>query len=238
MRREAIALTFAFGFPSAAAAIYFVVLGGPPTADAGNRAMQVAYGTAKTIQFSFPIVYLLLVEPSAFRTLRLTRQGVRLGILFGLLVGIVIAAVEPTVLPVWFSELPKNVRRKVAEFGVSQPARYAMLATFLSVVHSFLEEYYWRWFLFGRLRKLVSFRVAAVISGVGFMGHHVFVLCEYLPEQFWSGVVPFSFAIAIGGIVWAWLYERTGSLLGPWISHFLVDAALMWVGYRMVFSGS
>ena len=235
MMRETIALLFAFIFPSAAAAVYFVALGGPPSADGGNRAMQIAYGTAKTIQFTFPIVYLLLVEPSAFRTLRLTRQGLGLGILFGLLVGIVIAAVEPTILPVWFSELPKNVRRKVTEFGVNQPMRYAILAAFLSVVHSFLEEYYWRWFVFGRLRRLVSFRVAAVISGIGFMGHHVFVLCEYLPERFWGGVVPFSFAIAVGGIVWGWLYERTGSLLAPWISHFLVDAALMWVGYRIVF---
>ena len=33
--------------------------------------------------------------------------------------------------------------------------------------------------------------------------------------------------------LWAWLYERTGHLAGPWISHALADAALMWVGYQM-----
>jgi membrane protease YdiL (CAAX protease family) len=43
--------------------------------------------------------------------------------------------------------------------------------------------------------------------------------------------------VAAGGAVWAWVYHRSGSLLGPWLSHMLVDAGIFLVGYQML-SGS
>ena len=39
-----------------------------------------------------------------------------------------------------------------------------------------------------------------------------------------------SGCIALGGIIWAWQYDRAKSLLGPWLSHLVVDAFLMIVG--------
>ncbi len=67
------------------------------------------------------------------------------------------------------------------------------------------------------------------------MGHHVIVLWVYFPGRFAAAVVPFSLAIAFGGAVWAWLYHRTGSLLGPWLSHAIVDFAVMAIGYDLAF---
>ena len=46
--------------------------------------------------------------------------------------------------------------------------------------------------------------------------------------------MPFALCVAGGGFVWAWLYDRTQSLYAPWISHLLIDAALMAIGYEMV----
>jgi len=133
-------------------------------------------------------------------------------------------------------DVPEQVRRKIGEFGITTPLSYLLMSVFLSTIHAFLEEYYWRWFLFGRLRLGgLSFLWAAMLSSLGFMGHHVFVLNEYLPGQFWNATVPFSLGIAAGGFVWAWMFERSGSLLGPWLSHLLVDAAIMTIGYRMYF---
>jgi membrane protease YdiL (CAAX protease family) len=70
------------------------------------------------------------------------------------------------------------------------------------------------------------------------MGHHVVILGGFFPGHFWEIVLPFSLAIAVGGVVWAWMYERSGSLLGPWLSHLIVDVALMAVGYRLAFGAS
>ena len=51
-------------------------------------------------------------------------------------------------------------------------------------------------------------------------------------------MVFFSASVAIGGAVWAWLYDRSGSLLGPWLSHILIDAAIFIIGYDLIFASS
>ena len=35
-----------------------------------------------------------------------------------------------------------------------------------------------------------------------------------------------ALSVAIGGVIWASLYKRCGSLIPGWISHALVDAAI------------
>lgn len=234
MRREWAALIFAMTFPGVMAYVYFVALAEPGAA-AGNSAVQITYAITKVLQFSYPVVYLIFVarrelKPGPFRP-----DGLLYGIVFGLVVGASIVVLAEVLSDSTLAATPEQVRKKVAEFGVATPLRFAALATFLSVVHSLLEEYYWRWFVFGRLRRLTGFFLAAVLSSLAFTAHHVFVLNEYLPGRFWSAVMPFSLGIAAGGFVWCWLYQRTGSLLGPWISHFLVDAGIMIAGYRMIF---
>jgi membrane protease YdiL (CAAX protease family) len=162
---------------------------------------------------------------------------VPLGITFGLLVAGLIVSLYHFWLGTSpaFAGLPDLVREKVAKMGAASPAAYLRLTVFLSVLHSLLEEYYWRWFVYGRLRLHIHRTVAMILAGLAFMGHHVIILSGYFPGRFWEAVLPFSLAIAVGGIVWAWLYERSGSLLGPWLSHLIVDAALMAVGYQLAF---
>ena len=110
---------------------------------------------------------------------------------------------------------------------------YILFGLFVSLIHSFMEEYYWRWFVFGQLRRLAPAGVAIFVSGIGFMLHHVVILSTYF--GWWSlPSVGFSLAVAVGGFVWAWLYHRTGSLYGPWLSHLLVDMAIFVIGYDLV----
>jgi membrane protease YdiL (CAAX protease family) len=134
-------------------------------------------------------------------------------------------------------ETPAKVLGKLEEFGLSFPAGYLGLGFYVAVVHSLLEEYYWRWFVFGRLRRLTSFAPAAALSSLAFMAHHIVVLAVYLPGYFWTAVVPFSLAIAVGGAVWAWLYEKTGTIYSAWLSHLLIDGAIILLGYDLLQGG-
>jgi membrane protease YdiL (CAAX protease family) len=125
------------------------------------------------------------------------------------------------------------VRAKVAGFGVDTPSRYLALGAFYSLLHAAAEEYYWRWFVFGELRRALRAPLAIAVSSVGFAAHHVVVLAVYFG---WTS--PWTFALAaavgVGGAFWAWLYHRTGSLLGPWLGHLLVDAALFTIGWDLL----
>jgi len=247
VKREWSALVFAMAFPTIMTWLYFVVLARPisltPIEDsshsAANNWAQAAYASGKAIQFSFPLLYLVLVEPTSLQPRRPHFKGIGLGIGFGLLVGVGMVELYSIGLKNWLAGTgaATMIRLKIEEFNAASPGRYAALASFLAVAHSLLEEYYWRWFVFGRLRRLVSIPAAIALSSLAFMAHHVIVLSRFFPNDFWSAAVPLSLCIAIGGAFWAWLYDRSGSIYTVWVSHLLVDAAIMAVGYEMVFLG-
>jgi membrane protease YdiL (CAAX protease family) len=235
VKRELPVLVFAMIFPTLAAAAYWGVLGWQPIAQ-----LRAGYGVCKLIQLSLPVLWLSLADRSALRPRRPSLNGVLFGIGFGLLVAGLILGLYKFWLatsPV-FAGLPDLVREKLAKMGAATPAGFVRLTIFLSIIHSLFEEYYWRWFIYGRLRLHINRPVAMVLAGLAFMGHHVVILAGYFPGRFLESVLPFSLAIALGGIVWAWLYERSGSLLGPWLSHLIVDAALMAVGYQLAFGAA
>ena len=231
-------------FPTATAWFYFVTLASPQTVDsfptpkpAGNAWVQAAYGAGKVIQFAFPVLFLAFVEPSSLRPGRPHFKGLIWGIAFGLLVGAGVFVLYWAELRTWLIEIgtAERIQSKIAEFNCGTPIRYAVLAVFLAVIHSLMEEYYWRWFVFGRLRRLVALSVAVVVSSLAFMAHHVIVLGMFFPNHFWTAAVPFSLCIAVGGAFWAYLYHRTDSIYSAWISHLLVDLAVLAIGYDLVF---
>jgi membrane protease YdiL (CAAX protease family) len=75
--------------------------------------------------------------------------------------------------------------------------------------------------------------VAVLASSVAFAAHHVILLAVYLGGISWLSVL-FSLGVAVGGAVWAWIYHRRGSLLGPWLSHLTIDAGILIVGYDLI----
>jgi membrane protease YdiL (CAAX protease family) len=234
LKRDAAALAFAMSFPAAMAYVYFVALAAPGRG--ANPGLVVAYGAAKAVQFAFPLVYVWVWDRSRLRPAWPGTGGLALGAGFGLVVGAVILALYGTLLrhsPLT-ATAPEKIHLKVQEFDCDTPARFAGLAVFIAVVHSFGEEYYWRWFVFGRLRRYLSLAAAVGLSSVAFMAHHVIVLSVYFPGRFWTAAVPLSLGVAVGGAVWALLYERTRSLVAVWLSHVLIDLAIMAVGYQML----
>ncbi|MFO0926838.1 MAG: type II CAAX endopeptidase family protein [Gemmataceae bacterium] len=223
--------------PTAVAWVYFVALatGGEP-----NPRQQAVYAAGKVVQFGLPVVWLLLVARAWPRPDGSVWKGVPLGVAFGVLVAVVMIAAYRLWLArtAAFATTPAKVLEKVRELGVDTPGRFLALAVFLSGMHSLLEEYYWRWFVFGRLREWLPRTVAIVVSAVGFTAHHVIVLGVYFPGRWLQAVVPFAAGIAVGGAFWAWLYDRSGSLLGPWLGHLLIDAAIFVIGWDLLLAAS
>lgn len=225
-------VVLALVFPTIIAWIYIIALGGTGPE---NSLQQIGYAGGKVVQFALPIVYLVFVARH-WPDFRLNKEGLVPGIVFG---GVVAGAM----LALYFGVLrtspllagaPSRLLNRMQEFGVASGGAFLGLALFLCIAHSFLEEYYWRWFVFGQLRKFIPAGLAIVVASLGFMSHHVLILHAYLPDRILTGVVPASLAVAVGGVVWAWMYQRTGSLLAPWISHALVDAALFIIGWDML----
>jgi membrane protease YdiL (CAAX protease family) len=229
-RRHWLAMVFALLFPTLLTVVYFVLL-----AKHSPAMQQAAYAIGKTIQFAFPAFWVLWIQ----------RQRIRLqaplakDLLFGAVLGAVLLAVglalyELCLKPAGVFDAPAiEVRNKVAGIGIHGFWPYVIMSLFYCVLHSLLEEYYWRWFVFAQLRPRMSLAAAIGISSLGFMAHHVCVLSIYFGWfTLWSTL--FSAAVAGGGVIWAWQYHKTGSLYGVWICHALVDAVIFIIGYDLI----
>jgi membrane protease YdiL (CAAX protease family) len=232
-------LAFAMAWPTLMAWLYFMAAARPTTESGGppNLLMQALYGGGKVVQFALPLLCYAAWERRWPRLAAPSFRGVEYGVGFGLLVGAGILGLYFIVLrssPL-LRGTPAQLEAKLRDMGLATPAGYLLLAVFLSVIHSLLEEYYWRWFVFSWLRRSIPRVAAMVLSSLAFMAHHVVILAVFFPGRFWTAAVPCALAIAGGGFVWAWLYDRTNSIYAPWLSHLLIDAAIMGVGYDMLF---
>jgi membrane protease YdiL (CAAX protease family) len=229
-KRSLLVVLLALVFPTLITWLYFVALRTAPAA-----VQQTTYAVSKAIQFVLPVVWVYATNRQDLRLLRPRARGLPIGLLFGLVIGFAMWALYDWVLkPTGFFTGPtEQVRAKVVGMGLDSTVRYAAVGLFYALFHSFLEEYYWRWFVFRELRAVTRLPTAILVSSLGFMAHHILVLALYFG---WSSPATwlFSVSVAIGGAIWAWMYERTQSLLGPWASHCLVDAMIFLIGYDLV----
>ena len=229
-------LWFAIVFPSVVTYIYFNLL-----ANSAPLLQKSAYGIGKTVQFILPVVWVWLFYRHRLSFQRLTRNdsdqpaakpSFGLGIGFGLLVAASMVVLYLFVLAESSSgeRLIRLVKAKIESMDVASVGIYVTIGVFYTFVHSFMEEYYWRWFVYDLAKRFYSRVGANVISSVGFAAHHVILLGFFFGyDSPWTYVL--STAIAVGGVVWAWMYERDGTIWSAWISHAIVDAGIFTLGY-------
>ena len=227
---DAALLTAGLLFPTAAAWLYFIVYAASP-------ALPALYTACKIAQFLLPIVWLALVARRLPGRSLFSGRGLAGGAASGAALAAIVlvfyvAALRGTDLA---AAAAPRIAARLEALHSATPLRFVALALFFSVVHSFLEEYYWRWFAFGRLRAYLGEGGAIALSSLAFAAHHVIALHTFTGSgRFWWATVLFSLAVAGAGALWARQYARGGSLLPVWLSHTLVDLAIMATGYDLV----
>lgn len=225
-----VAVAAAMFYPTLLTWIYFVVLH-----QQASSTQQTVFGIGKLIQFAFPAFWVLAILREKPKFSRPHRVGLVWGTAFGAAVLVLMVALYHVAFKPWgvFDTATAAVRAKVSGFGITQVWQFVLLGVFYSLCHSLMEEYYWRWFVFRKLREFTQMWPAALISGGTFAMHHVILLGTFFG---WANLWPylFSVCVAIGGVVWAWIYEKSGSLVGAWVSHLLIDAGIFIVGYDLL----
>jgi len=222
-------IAVAICLPTAVTFVYFVLAAGYST-----TWQQIAFIGGKLTQLLLPFVWVVGIQRRPLRIGAWLAPRLWTAIMFGLAIG----AAMLVLYFAWLRSTPivelaaRAVREKIDGFAIDTAAKYFCLAVSNCVVHSLFEEYYWRWFVFGQLRERTSIVPAILISSLGFMAHHVLVLGLFFG---WGSPATycFSLCVAVGGAVWAWLYEKSGSLVPPWMSHLLIDGAIFIIGYDL-----
>ncbi len=219
-RNTVIAVAF---FGHAAAALLYARL------DASDSVRGTIYFCSKIVVNAIPLIWVLAVERRRLTLSRPSRQSIVWGLATGLFIGLAIVALYYVGLGERLDAVA--MRAKLAAYGVVD--HFFLFAPFLCIVNSGLEEYYWRWFVYGQLRRSMPMTAAALLSALGFTLHHIVVLAAYVPDV--SIVVLLNAGVFAGGVIWAVLYEKRASLYAPWLSHMVVDAAIMVAAYDLLF---
>src|SRR3989338_50406 len=202
---------------------YFVILKNP-------AAIQPVYVITKGVMLLSPVVLVFLF---GFLLAPLCRKrtigaSVGWGVLSGLAISgltiLVYVAFQDALLP-----FAGNVREKIADVGIAE--HYLLAALGISLAHSLLEEYFWRWYVVRGLEARLSANASLWIGGWLFALHHYILLSQF----FGLGMtIVFGTFVGIGGVMWSLIYRRTGSLLAPWLSHALVDGTLFYIGFLLI----
>ena len=184
---------------------------------------------AKIWLIVLPVVWLLYVDGGKLSWSPTSKKGVIAGFVAAIAVGAVILG---TYLIAKDSIIdPVQVKEIMIELGISSPAKFLIFASSMSLLNSLMEEYVWRWFVFSKFKVLFGARPAIVLSAFFFTVHHVVIVWSL--GSLWI-VFLGSLGLFVGGMIWAWLYNKYNSIWPGWICHVAADTAIMWVGWWLI----
>lgn len=105
---------------------------------------------------------------------------------------------------------------------------FVLVALYISLINSLLEEFFFRGFAFFALKKLTSRKFAYIFSSFAFALYHVAMI------QGWFSVVLFLLAmigLSVGGIFFNYLNEKDETIYNSWLVHMFANFAINTVGF-------
>jgi membrane protease YdiL (CAAX protease family) len=190
---------------------------------------QAGYACCKLWVLLFPALWLILVERQPLSWSPARHGGIGVGALLGIAIGMVIigayAALGRQLIDV------SGFQEKARRLGFGSPGRFLGYAVYLVCVNSLAEEYIWRWFVF-RQSEIVWPAAATLLAAFFFTVHHVIALAA----QFGPALtIAASAGVFVGGWIWSWCYERYRSIWPGYVSHAIVDFAILFLGWKLLF---
>lgn len=180
---------------------------------------------------ALPAVWLLWVDRGRPSLSPARRGGFVIGVASGLLISGVIYLGYRGALAIGLDPTP--LQQLGAKNGFDQAIVFWSLAAYLILINAALEEYIWRWFVYTRCETLMPPAIAVLAAAAFFTSHHVVLLRSFVGWEFtWIG----SGGVFVGALLWSWMYKRYRSIWPGYVSHALIDAAILAIGWDLLTS--
>lgn len=105
---------------------------------------------------------------------------------------------------------------------------FVWVAIYISIMNSFLEEFFFRGFGFITLKKYVGIRFSYFFSPILFAVYHVGMLIGMFHP---AVLVLIMFGLIVGGLIFNALNDRFGNIYPSWLTHMAANFAINTIGF-------
>lgn len=182
----------------------------------------------KIILFTaIPLIYMRFVRKSAVRNKGLSLQQLKLGAILGLIAfTVIIIAYLATRGIIDYNDIVNQLQDK----SNITPSNFIAVGLYITFGNSFLEEFFFRGFIFLNLYNLKDRRLGYVFSSLLFAIYHIGIF------RTWFNVWLIALALIglmVTALVLNWLNTKSQSFINSWIVHILADSAIIIIGMRL-----
>lgn len=124
----------------------------------------------------------------------------------------------------------ERLRQLLLDWGFSGPGEI-LLVLVLILANPILEEFYWRGYMFTKLRIRMSANLTILTTAAFYTLYHLLTIIPIFSLAFSLIAVLPVFA---AGLFWALIREKTGSITAAIISHMLSDLGIICVYWFIV----
>lgn len=165
-------------------------------------------------------------EWSEFRALfRFQKKGLLLSLLLGLAIfGVILGGYFAARSFIDFSGVTSSLTE---DMGLTADT-FLWAALYISILNSFLEEFFFRGFGFITLKKYVHTKYACFFSPVLFAVYHVGMLVGMFPPAVLALLL---FGLIVGGLIFNALNDKLGSIYPSWFVHMAANIAINTIGF-------
>jgi membrane protease YdiL (CAAX protease family) len=186
---------------------------------------------AKLLLFTIvPYVYIKLIKKSDISTelnlKQFDKKRLKLGFLFGLSSFIIVLA--GYFLFKGAIDL-NSIANDLQEKNIT-PANFILIGLYITLGNSFLEEFFFRGFIFLNLYNMKKEKLAYIYSSVLFGLYHIAIFKTWFNL---SIILLCLLGLITVGFLFNWLNTKSQNFINSWLVHIFADSAIILIGLKM-----
>ncbi len=126
-----------------------------------------------------------------------------------------------------FSGIAGNLTQNA---GVTRE-NFLFVSLYISFANSFLEEFFFRGFLFTNLKRCSSRRFTYIFSASAFALYHVAMMIGWF--DWWLNLLVIA-GLAVGGMIFNLLNEKQDCIYVSWLVHMFANFAINTIGFILL----
>lgn len=122
-----------------------------------------------------------------------------------------------------------QIQQEIAQLYPLTLPVYIAVGLSISLINPFIEEFFWRGFIFKEYNK----RGGGYWTGIIFALHHAIMLASWFTPLILAIA---TVGLAVVGVLFNWVCKKTQSLYAILITHAAADITIVIIGYFVLFS--